>query len=134
VLTVVDMNVQMHGTSDYDMLCMNVGKRVKSFPAGTMKPEEMMQQTLDGAQWIPACLLEILPFQPMPGLMNAVHTTEMVKHPVHSPAENARLVNRESLNMLNIKSGNTNMVSNIFCALVIRSLTQATAEPGLQAR
>jgi hypothetical protein len=40
VLTVVDMNVQIRGTANYDMLCVNVGKRVRSFPTGKTMPEE----------------------------------------------------------------------------------------------
>jgi hypothetical protein len=116
------------------MLCVNVGKRVKSCKSGKTTLDEMKKQTVDGAQWIPACLLEILPFQPMPGLMNAVHTAGMVKHAVHLPAENVALLDREGLDMLGVKSGNTRMVSYTFFASSFRSLTQATVEPRFQAR
>jgi hypothetical protein len=81
------------------LLCVNVGKRVRSF-AGNITTDDMKQQTLNGAQCIPACFLEILPYQPMNGQMNPEHTAEMMSHALHLPAENATLIDGEGLGML----------------------------------
>jgi hypothetical protein len=64
----------------------------------------MKQQTIDGAQWIPACFLEILPYQPMTGQMDADHTRAMMDHALHLPAENAGLIDAEGLEVLGVKS------------------------------
>ncbi|KAI4650583.1 hypothetical protein J4E93_002940 [Alternaria ventricosa] len=86
------------------LLCVNVGKRVQSSRSKDAgKPAFMRQQTLDGAQWIPACLLEILPFQPMTGQMSPKHTAEMMRHALHLPAENAALIDQEGLRILGLK-------------------------------
>jgi hypothetical protein len=87
-----------------DLLCVNVGKRVHSFRPGSTTEEDMKQQTIDGAQWIPACFLEILPYQPMTGQMDADHTRAMMDHALHLPAENAGLIDAEGLEVLGVKS------------------------------
>jgi hypothetical protein len=101
--------VSLTGKTSSELICVNVGKRVQSFKD---KPtvDQMKQQHLDGAQWIPAGLLEILPFQPMTGQMSGRQTTEMLKHALHYPAKNAGLIDLEGLTMMGVKSGNNELV------------------------
>ncbi|KAL1798145.1 hypothetical protein ACET3X_002182 [Alternaria dauci] len=98
-----EMKAQMPGKNSQDLLCVNVGKRVKSLGNKDLT-KSMRQQSLDGAQWIPACLLQIVPYQPMTGQMSSEHTTEMLKHAVHLPAENASLIDQEGLRILGLKA------------------------------
>lgn len=91
----------MPGGTENDLQCVNVGKRVKS--PGSKEPKDMRLQSIDGAQWIPACLLEILPYQPMTGQMSPEQTTEMLNHALHLPAKNAALIEREGLQILGLK-------------------------------
>jgi hypothetical protein len=105
------MGVSFPNDNESTQLCVNVGKRVRSFQLGTSTPSDMQKQTVDGAQWIPAYLLEILPFQPMGGLMSPDHTTEMMKVALHLPAENAALIDQEGLEMLDVRSQSQGHVS-----------------------
>ncbi|KAF7573426.1 eukaryotic translation initiation factor 2C 2 [Pyrenophora tritici-repentis] len=101
-----DMRVEWptkQGQDRYDLLCVNVGKRIGSFNPEKIDLEDMQQHTLDGAQWIPACLLEILPYQPMTGQMSPDHTAAMMMHALHYPAENAALIDKEGLGLLGLK-------------------------------
>jgi len=87
----------------HDLLCVNVSRRVDLFDPNRASLEDMQQQTLHGAQWIPTYLLEILPYQPMTGQMISEHTTEMMKYALHLPAENAALTDKEVLGILGLK-------------------------------
>ncbi|CAN9170096.1 unnamed protein product [Alternaria alternata] len=92
----------MPGETENDLRCVNVGKRIKSSRSKNLV--DMREQSKDGAQWIPACLLEILPYQPMTGQMSPEHTTEMLNHALHLPAKNAGLIDKEGLRILGLKS------------------------------
>ena len=81
---------------EYDQLCVNVGKKV----VRTIDPKE---QSLQGAQWVPAYLLEILPDQPMTVQMSSNHTTAMIKYALRYPAANAFLIESEGLEKLGIR-------------------------------
>jgi hypothetical protein len=91
----------MPGETENDLRCVNVGKRIKSPRSGNLV--DMREQSKDGAQWIPACLLEILPYQPMTGQMSPEQTTEMLNHALHLPAKNAGLIDQEGLRILGLK-------------------------------
>ncbi|CAN9187777.1 unnamed protein product [Alternaria alternata] len=97
-----DIDVRMPGETENDLRCVNVGKRIKSSRSKNLV--DMREQSKDGAQWIPACLLEILPYQPMTGQMSPEHTTEMLNHALHLPAKNAGLIDKEGLRILGLKS------------------------------
>jgi hypothetical protein len=95
-----------------DLLCVNVGKRVKRIVGmNQTDPTQMRRQTLDGAVWIPACLLEILPNQAVHNLLSANDTAEMIKQAVRLPAANAGRIVQEGLEILGAKS-RTNQLKN----------------------
>jgi hypothetical protein len=131
------MGVSFPNDNESTQFCVNVGKRVRSFQLGTSTPSDMQKQTVDGAQWIPAYLLEIFPFQPMGGLMSPDHTTEMMKVALHLPAENAALIDQEGLEMLDVRSqsqGHVSLVSLDSYTTLSRSNFDFLAKPGIQAR
>ena len=86
------------------LLCVNVGNRVKSVPDHLLTDEKMRQQTLGGAQWIPACLPEILPNHQTAAPLSPDHTTQMLRDAVRLPAENAGLIDTEGLTTLGLRS------------------------------
>jgi hypothetical protein len=78
----LDVGVNFAGKTEEDLLCVNVGKKVN--------PRDSMQnQSLKGAVWISAGLLEIIPFQPMNSGLSVDHTAQMIRHAVRLPAANA---------------------------------------------
>ncbi|KAH5324478.1 hypothetical protein HBI12_092410 [Parastagonospora nodorum] len=88
----------------WEKLCVNVGTRVKSGWSDTSKDTTMREQSLGGAQWIPACLLEIVPNQLTNAMLSTEHTTEMLRDAVRLPAANAGLIIKEGLPMLGLKT------------------------------
>jgi hypothetical protein len=102
----------------HELLCVNVGNRVKSFRR-TPTDEQMREQTLGGAQWIPACLLEIVPHQQTAAPLSANHTTEMLKDAVRLPAENAGLIDSEGLDILGFRPSAAGVTSTklVCCSL-----------------
>lgn len=64
----------------------------------------MRKQTLEGAIWIPACLLEIVPNQPMTAPLQPRHTSEMIRYALRYPAANAALIDQEGLELLGLKA------------------------------
>jgi eukaryotic translation initiation factor 2C len=85
-----------------ELLCVNVGKKVENLD--TANETKMRKQTLDGAIWIPACLLEILPNQAVHGLLSADNTAQMIKQAVRLPAANAGRIVQEGLEVLGVVS------------------------------
>jgi hypothetical protein len=105
-----------------EMYCINVGKRVDTL---STKVEEntipndtlMRKQSAQGAQWIPACLLQIVPNQVVTTTLRPVHTSQMIRHALRLPAENVGLIEDEGLEIMGVKSdsqGQKPLVSGIF--------------------
>jgi hypothetical protein len=98
------------------MVCVNVGKRVRANGRDTENPAEdrlMREQSERGAQWIPACLLQIMPGQIVKTTLDSNHTSEMIKHALRLPAENLGLIEEEGLDIIGMKtrSGQQPLVS-----------------------
>jgi hypothetical protein len=94
-------------TQPNDLLCVNIGKRVRTH----RRPEEteeglMRAQSVDGAQWIPARLLEIMPGQVVKTTLGSKHTSDMIANALRLPAENAGLIENEGLEIIGVKSNN----------------------------
>jgi hypothetical protein len=98
------------------MICVNVGKRVRANGQDTDNPVDdrlMREQSERGAQWIPACLLQIMPGQIVKTTLGSNHTCEMIKHALRLPAENLGLIEEEDLDIIGVKtkSGQQPLVS-----------------------
>jgi hypothetical protein len=78
-----------------DSLCVNVEKRVD-------RADDMRQQSRDGAVWIPSQLLEIIPYQTVKAQLPPSLVTSMIRAALRKPAENARLIVQEDLDILRI--------------------------------
>jgi eukaryotic translation initiation factor 2C len=94
-------------TQPNDLLCVNIGKQVRTH----RRPEEteeglMRAQSVDGAQWIPARLLEIMPGQVVKTTLGSKHTSDMIANALRLPAENAGLIENEGLEIIGVKSNN----------------------------
>ena len=115
----VDVRIQNGLKNDSprnDLLCVNVGNRVKAVRSDSPTEEQMRQQTLAGAQWIPACCLEIIPNQQTAAPLSPDHTTKMLEDAVRLPAENAGLIDVEGLKTLGLRSsGPTNAQRTFVC-------------------
>lgn len=80
-----------------DTLCVNVGKKVNL-------SKSMRAQCEDGAIWIPASLLEILPNQPTKAFpLDSYHTENMMAQAVRQPNMNLCLIVDEGLIKLGIR-------------------------------
>ena len=88
----------------WEKLCVNVGTRVKAGWSSTPGDTIMREQSLGGAQWIPACLLEIVPNQMTNAMLSPEHTAEMLRNAVRLPAANAGLIVEEGLPMIGLKT------------------------------
>ncbi|KAI4951959.1 hypothetical protein J4E91_003421 [Alternaria rosae] len=86
--------------------CVNSGKRVKTSNSDEAQPnDEIMQhQTERGAQWIPACLLEIISGQIITTTLGSKHTREMIKKALRLPAGNYDLIEKEGLEIIGVKT------------------------------
>lgn len=109
------MNIDFRGYKEEQLLCVNVGKR-SLHAASKADDESMRKQSLEGAQWIPACLLEIVPRQVVRGLLPQDDIREMIKQAVRLPAANLAMIELEGMNLLGIKPSsaelkNTTLVS-----------------------
>jgi len=97
--------------------CVNVGKRVKIPNSDEAQPNEeiMRHQSERGAQWIPACLLEIIPGQVITTTLGPQHTGEMIKKALRLPAGNYDLIEKEGLEIIGVKtqSGKEPLVSRL---------------------
>lgn len=89
------------------MYCINVGKRVKTKKMENSPPEDglMRSQSAQGALWIPACLLQIIPGQVIKTTLNNMHTSEMIRHALRLPAENVGLLEEEGLDIMGVRAG-----------------------------
>ncbi|ORX99403.1 Piwi domain-domain-containing protein [Clohesyomyces aquaticus] len=105
-------NVNLNGKSFNDLLCVNVGKKINMKEVDRIvgatcpsRKNEVRMRTLceKGAIWVPACMLEIVPYQPVKGLLSARHTADMIDHALRLPGPNAELIDKEGLNLLGIK-------------------------------
>lgn len=62
--TKIDAKVRFPRTSEENLLCVNVGKRVRTrLRHGEAQNSLMREKSEEGAQWIPPCLLQIVPGQ-----------------------------------------------------------------------
>jgi hypothetical protein len=77
--------------------CVNVG------PRSVKGCKSAKEESLKGSSWIPACLLEILPNQPMTVPMNPETTPSMIEKALRYPIHNLGLINEEGLVKLGIK-------------------------------
>jgi len=90
-------------------LCVNVGKKVS-------RTADMRLQSKDGAIWIPAQLLEIVPYQTVKSQLPPALISAMIAVALRKPANNARLIVNEGLNVLRIPGRSTTqgIVSNLY--------------------
>lgn len=65
----------------------------------------MRAQSDAGAIWIPAELLQIVPYQMVKGLLSPKHMSEMIKFAVRSPKENANFLIKEGLQTMKLEQG-----------------------------
>lgn len=100
---IVECNIKMSNFRQEQMRCVNVGKRVD-----TSKNDK--HQSLNGAKWIPAGLLEIVEFQPMKSMLSGGQTATMIKCALRLPAHNADLISKEGLSVLGIRKGQNHEV------------------------
>jgi hypothetical protein len=63
----------------------------------------MRKQSARGAQWIPACLLQIIPGQIVTTTLDSGHTRDMIKNALRLPAENFGLIEEEGLEIIGVK-------------------------------
>lgn len=64
----------------------------------------MKEQSLKGAQWIPACLLEIVPNQTTKATLGGMHTSSMLDVALRLPNANATFIEKEGLVRLGIRN------------------------------
>jgi hypothetical protein len=93
------------------MYCINVGNRVDTLltkvEENTIPNDTLMRkQSAQGAQWIPACLLQIVPNQVVTTTLGPVHTSQMIRHALRLPAENVDLIEDEGLEIMGVKPDN----------------------------
>jgi hypothetical protein len=93
-----NINLRNICTDAYDWLCVNVGNIVKV-------SDDERERSAKRAQWIPACLLEIVQHQPVRGLLGPNHTKSMIDLAVHLPRRNAELITTEGFQSLGIYPG-----------------------------
>jgi hypothetical protein len=62
----------------------------------------MQEQSDAGAQWIPACFLEIVLNQVIGTTLGQVHSSDMLRHATHLPARNAGLITEEGIKLLGL--------------------------------
>lgn len=107
-------NVQFFSTTEPDMLCVNVGKPTRM--ANQADDVIMRRHTVDGAVWIPAQFLEIVPNQPIKTLLGTQHTSDMIGVALRQPAQNAELIEKEGLVLLGLMEPNQpEMVCHSLC-------------------
>lgn len=93
------------GNSWEESLCVNVGTRVRTVRRHDESREALMkEQSLKGAQWIPACLLEIVPNQTTKATLGGMHTSSMLDVALRLPHANATFIEKEGLVRLGIKN------------------------------
>ena len=97
--------------------CVNSGKRVKIPNSDEAQPNDeiMRHQTERDAQWIPACLLEIISGQIITTTLGSKHKREMIKKALRLPAGNYDLIEKEGLEIIGVKtqSGQEPLVSHV---------------------
>jgi hypothetical protein len=81
-------------------LCVNVGKRVE-------RTASMRSQSKDGAIWVPAQLLDIVPYQTVKSQLPPALIASMITAALRKPALNARLIVEEGLDLLRIPGRST---------------------------
>jgi hypothetical protein len=95
-----------------DVLCVNVGKRVRGRKRVNETWEDFMRdQVQGGACWIPADLLEICPNQSTRAVLAPAHAKDMIKEACRLPNANAALIDKEGLQILGIKGSQQGLVS-----------------------
>ncbi|KAG9194008.1 hypothetical protein G6011_04043 [Alternaria panax] len=98
-------NMDLKFKSANELKCVNVGTRVRSFQCKDETLEDLMrEQSLKGAQWIPAFLLEIVPNQTTKATLSGAHTTSMLNAALRLPRANATMIEEEGLARLGIKN------------------------------
>jgi hypothetical protein len=78
-------------------LCVNVGKKLNASAANDMR-----EQSKQGAIWIPAQLLEIIPNQPMKLQLPSELISKLTNVACRKPAQNAKLIIEEGLDVLRV--------------------------------
>jgi hypothetical protein len=88
-----------------DTLCVNVGKPASPNNMGSnlSAPQIMRSQSVKGAIWIPANLLEIVPDQTTNVGLCPQHTADMIRIALRAPGHNVDLIDLEGLQRLGIK-------------------------------
>jgi hypothetical protein len=100
-----DAKVTFPSEDQFDLLCVNVGKRVRITRSADETDRSLMrEQSTGGAQWIPALLLQIVPGQVVKMPLMGNHTTQTIQHAVRLPAHNAGLIKKEGLDLIGVKS------------------------------
>jgi hypothetical protein len=89
--------VQFRSTGSADLVCVNVGRRELRRRQRQANERLMREQSDHGTQWIPACLLQIMPGQVVKTTLGSNHTKEMIKHALRLPAESLGLIEEEGL-------------------------------------
>lgn len=97
---------------DNNDLCVNVDKSLNATDI-----EDYVKTSRAGAIWIPAQLLEIVPYQPVQGLLPPSQTNNMLKYANRAPIDNASLIVQEGLEKLMINDKN---VGTIYSVLIVR--------------
>ena len=96
-------NVLLKGRYDNDLICVNVGKPVRTrMRHGETLDDLMKEQCLNGAQWIPACLLQIKDNQIVKSPLPSAHVFDMIRKALRLPAANASLIENEGLKILGV--------------------------------
>jgi hypothetical protein len=85
--------------------CVNVGKPLRH----SWTPR---QKSDNGAVWIPTQLLEIVPYQRMSSQLPPTLTTQMIEVALRPPADHARLIVEEGLDVLQIGPTTTQTAAN----------------------
>jgi hypothetical protein len=84
----------------------------------------LKDQSEQGAIWIPACLLEIVPNQPVTMPLNPGHTTLMIDNALRLPAPNVKYISTEGLNVCGFgtPTGQKYLVSILVCRTRLSAL------------
>ena len=98
-------NVILNSQNHYDMICVNVGKPVRTkLRHGEALDSLMKEQSINGAQWIPAMLLQIKENQMVKSPLPSVYVSDMIRKALRLPAANAHLIQNEGLEILGVKN------------------------------
>jgi hypothetical protein len=115
----IDVISILESATPAGLVCVNVGRRVKSKHGQQLAESQVKEQTEGGALWIPACLLEIVPNQVISMTLGSSHTSDMIKCAAHLPARNVDLITKEGFKMLGLTKSEqkSSLVKTTFCGV-----------------